>query len=114
MTMAEHNPRTTEDGKEVNEDMFTIVDRPQEVRRGRKPLYNPFVGNLPKEGKAGQFAAQADSVELRRAIRQIRAAAHEEGKSARIMISDPVKGRQTVTFWTTERVARSKDDKDGE
>lgn len=87
--------------------MFDTVEIPSKSRTGRHPLPNPFLEAFPSDDKALTFIVKEgrDSLEARRAIRQIRTAAHAHDRTARILAED-VKDGFKITTWTTARQVR--------
>lgn len=82
---------------------------PTTSRSGRTPLPNPFTEAFPADEKALSFVVEQgrDSVEARRAVRQVRQAARSIGRTGRIAMTDLPDGSVEFTVWTVEKITRS-------
>jgi hypothetical protein len=87
---------------------FTKTSIPARARSGRTPLPNPFMEAFPADKEALEFPIPEgrDSVECRRALRQIRQAAKHHDRTGRTTFTDNEDGSVTVTTWTVPRVTR--------
>lgn len=87
---------------------FTKTSIPARARSGRTPLPNPFMEAFPADKEALEFtvAEGKDSVEGRRALRQIRQAAKHHDRTGRTTFEENEDGSCKVITWTVARVSR--------
>lgn len=87
---------------------FNKTAIPTTSRSGRTPLHNPFIAQFPADDNALEFVIETgrDSLEARRAIRQVRQAARSVGRSGRVSMVDLPSGACEFTVWTVDKITR--------
>lgn len=90
---------------------FEKTEIPKTERMGRPPLPNPFKDVFPSDDVAvvSVVPFDADSVEVRRLIRQARQAAKDVDRAARHKIEVTEEGTK-FTAWTVERRAKNSEE----